>query len=64
MLNLVVGAITQAFAHGAFISTFSSYLEFNPEFKISIKVSPVRETDPEFAFNSCLPVEGTYLRRN
>ncbi|KAG8214732.1 hypothetical protein J3R82DRAFT_9820 [Butyriboletus roseoflavus] len=37
MLNLVVGAITQAFAHGAFISTFSSYLEFNPEFKVSIK---------------------------
>ncbi|KAG9315619.1 hypothetical protein JVU11DRAFT_3261 [Chiua virens] len=37
MLNLVVRTITQAFLNGSFISTFSSSLEYNPEFKVSIK---------------------------
>ena len=46
MLSLVVRAITQAFVHGAFISTFSSYLEANPEFKVFVKVG-LREMNPE-----------------
>ncbi|KAF9236500.1 hypothetical protein BU15DRAFT_89117 [Melanogaster broomeanus] len=38
MLSLVVRTITQAFASGTFMSTFPSFLDSNPKYKISINV--------------------------
>ena len=61
MLSLIVRAITQAFVHGAFISTFSSHLEFNPKFIVSVKVSPMYEVDPQCVFDPCLLVGRTCL---
>ncbi|KIK94745.1 hypothetical protein PAXRUDRAFT_142236 [Paxillus rubicundulus Ve08.2h10] len=44
MLSLVARTITEAFASGTFMSTFPSFLDFKPEYKICVKAgAPIHE---------------------